>query len=140
MSHMRYGALLVFALLALTACTTTVEYEREPRILYPDARDRYEDVALYKIFHEGKLVGYADSKRLIDGDHNDLNDRYQVFIQDTNRDTVGYVTDHGEAYKLQAHGPAVRMGVSDDLSQNVKSIHGWNTGEVKLQKMVWKED
>ena len=122
-----------------SSAVESVEYTREPRILYPEARDRYEDIALYKVFHDGKLVGYADSKRLKDGDSNDLNDRHQVFIQDTNRDTIGFITDHNEAFVLRAHGPAELVGVSDEMNQNVMSIFGWNTGVVKLQKMIYVE-
>ncbi len=139
MSQLRSATLGALCLLALVSCTTTVEYTREPRILYPNAKDRFEDLALYKVFHDGKLVGYADNKRLKDGDSNDLNDRHQVFIQDTNRDTLGFITDHNEAYRLQAHGPATMVGVSDDMATNVKAIFGWKSGEIKLEKMTWQE-
>ncbi|MFT7618302.1 MAG: hypothetical protein ACI97A_001944 [Planctomycetota bacterium] len=139
MSHLRYGAFLVLGLLALSACNTSVEYTREPRIVYPEDRDRYEDVSIHKIFHDGKMVGYADSKRLKDGDSNDLNDRHQIFILDSNRDAVGFVTDHNAAYRYQAHGPSKMVGVNTDLASNAMAIFGWNHGAITLEKMVYVE-
>ncbi len=140
MSHMKLGALLALCVLALAACNTSVEYTREPRILYPEARDRYEDVSLHKIFHDGKLAGYADKKRLKDNDSNDLNDRYEIFILDANRDTIGFVTDHNEAYRLQAHGPAEMVGVNTVLAKNAQAIFGWNQGKTTLERMVYREN
>ncbi len=140
MPHLRYGALLALGLLALTACSTSVEYTREPRIGYPEDRDRYEDISLHKIFHDGKLVGFADSIRLKDGDSNDLNDRHQIFILDTNRDAIGFVTDHNVAYRYHAHGESELVGQNDALADSARSIFGWNHGEITLERMVYKEE
>ncbi len=140
MSNLRHGALVLLGLLFVSACSSSVEYTREPQIRYADARDRYEDISLHKIFHDGKLMGYADSKRLKDGDSNDYNDRHEIFILDANHDMVGYITDHNQAFRLRAHGPSELVAVNDDLGRNVQAIFGWRQGTVTLKRMVYQED
>ncbi|MCB9833704.1 MAG: hypothetical protein H6807_14665 [Planctomycetes bacterium] len=134
--YARFGALLVVGTLALAACTTQYHYSRDGQIRFEEARDRYQDVSLHKAFHDGALVGWVDTKLILDGDSNDYNDRYEMFVLDNRGNALGFVTDRGQAFRYRAHGEPEMVGEHDELERSVRSIFGFTGGDFRLEKQI----
>ncbi len=130
----RFGALLLVAALTVTACTTEYHHSSEGEIRFAEAKDRYADVSLHKVYHDGALVGWLDTKRLLDGDSNDYNDRYEVFVLDTERNALGFVTDKGQAFRFRAHDKPEMVGEHPELARSVRGVFGFTSGEIRLEK------
>ena len=117
------------------SCTSETHTVENGEIRLADARDHFQDVSLDKIFVDGKNVGTLRTSRVIDGDSNDRNDRYQHWVENERGDTMGFVTDDGRAYRLRAHAGPELVASSDRMSINILAVFGQTEGAVVLERM-----
>ncbi len=129
------AAVCVLVVASLSACTTETHSTGNSEIRLAEANEMYRDVALYEVFHNGKSVGTARRKLIIDGDSDDGNDRFQLFVYGLENAPIGYINDRQEAFRFQAHTKPELVASSPKLSHNVRAIYGWHQGEISLKKM-----
>ena len=90
---------------------------------------------LHRIAKDGVHAGWVESRRAVDGNSNDRDDRTVDFIQDLDRENVGFVTDLGEAYRLRRYLSPVLVAGSSKLTVNIAAIMDWRDGNVTLERV-----
>ena len=134
------GLTLCATIVGFAGCSTEIRPVGTPDIRAPEARELYADEAIHKIWYEGKHAGTLITRRFIDGDSNDYNDKRQWFVEDLNGHTLGFITQEMKTYRLRAHGAPEFIANHPRLENDVRAILGFSEGELRLERQVVKND
>lgn len=122
--------ILVLSGLAFTGgCQQEVRRLEPPEIAGAEAPDTTL-VALAKVYHEGRHIGWLRTYR-----YEGTNGRNVTWVQDLKDNSLGYVTDEGLAYRNTAHKGHELVANTTRLRTNVAAVFGMPMARVELETL-----